>query len=78
MGRTKARIITMLVEKTGEVVTYDELIVALWPRDVPRMRACACLRSHINQLRDMMGPAMILTAPGCGYVWAGLADEKRE
>jgi DNA-binding winged helix-turn-helix (wHTH) protein len=78
MGRIKSRLVCLLIEQTGEVVAYDDLHNALWPDERRRDRAAACLRSHVHQLREVMGPAMILTCPGIGYVWAGLDAEKPE
>jgi DNA-binding response OmpR family regulator len=78
MGPIKAQIIVMLVQEAGEVVTYDRFCAGLWPEERRRDRAQACLRSHVHQLRETVGPAMILTAPGIGYVWSGLDAEKPE
>ena len=78
VGPVKARLVFLLLARTGEVVAYDDLHAALWPDERRGERAAACLRSHVHQLRETMGPAMILTAPGIGYVWAGLDAEKPE
>ena len=78
MGRVKDRLICLLIARTGEVVAYDELHAALWPEERRKGPALHCLRSHVHQLRETVGPAMILTAPGIGYVWAGLDAEKPE
>ena len=77
-GPVKSRLVGLLVGRAGEVVAYDELHSALWPDERRKLRALACLRSHVHQIRETAGPAMILTAPGIGYVWAGLDDEKPE
>ena len=78
MGRVKSQLVCLLLARAGEVVAYDELHTALWPDERRKLRALACLRSHVHQIRETIGPAMILTAPGCGYVWSGLDAEKRE
>ena len=76
MGHVKARIVCLLVEHAGEVVTFAQFNAALWPREQRRHHANHCLRSHVHQLREQLGPAMVLTAPGVGYVWAGIDAEK--
>ena len=78
MGRVKSRLVCLLLARTGEVVAYDELHTALWPEERRKLRALACLRSHVHQIRETVGPAMILTCPGIGYMWAGLDAEKPE
>jgi DNA-binding winged helix-turn-helix (wHTH) protein len=78
VGPVKARLVCLLIERAGDVVAYDDLHNALWPDERRRERAAACLRSHVYQLRETIGPAMILTCPGIGYVWAGLDTEKPE
>jgi len=78
IGPVKARIVCLLVERAGDVVTFAAFNSALWPKERRRHQAHHCLRSHVHQLREMMGPGMILTAPGVGYVWAGLDCEKPE
>jgi len=67
-GRLRT-LMTSLVLSAGEPVGLDVLAEQVWPERLPR-RARATLHTYVGRLRKLLGPDLIHTHPGGGYVLA--------
>jgi serine/threonine-protein kinase len=75
------RILEMLLERPGEVVTREELIARLWPKGVVDFETS--LNTAVRKLRQALGddaetPRYIETLPRRGYRFIGTLDAPRE
>ena len=61
-------ILTLLLDRPGEVIGKDELFAAVWPGLVVEENT---LQVHISALRKALLPDMISTVHGRGYKYAG-------
>jgi TolB-like protein len=61
-------ILTLLLDRPGEVIGKDELFAAVWPGVVVEENT---LLVHISALRKALLPVMISTVHGRGYKYAG-------
>lgn len=78
LGAQPFQVLRMLVSRPGEVVTREELRVALWPDDV-FVDFDHGLNKAVNRLRIVLGdsaeiPQYIETLPKVGYRWIGGAS----
>ena len=72
------QVLTVLLQKQGEVVTRDELKQALWPADT-HVNYDANVNTTVNKLRQALGestdkPLYIETIPRKGYSFIGTAE----
>jgi TolB-like protein len=61
-------ILTLLLDRPGEVVSKDAIFAAVWPGVVVEENT---LQVHISALRKALDPSMIVTVHGRGYRYAG-------
>lgn len=57
-------VLVVLAERSGHLVTKDELLARVWPRAVVEENN---LQSQVSALRRILGQTMIETVPGHGY-----------
>ena len=61
-------ILTLLLDRPGEVMSKDAIFAAVWPGVVVEENT---LQVHISALRKALDPSMIATVHGRGYRYAG-------
>src|SRR3954469_7874927 len=67
LPRQKQRaLLTLLLLEAGRVISTDRLLDDLWGEDPPPT-AKSSLHNHISQLREALGPEVLITRPP-GYV----------
>jgi DNA-binding winged helix-turn-helix (wHTH) protein len=66
IGLKPLKLLSVLAEAHGAVVTKDELMRAVWPNQIVEENA---LQAHIVSLRRVLGPyaALLCTCHGLGY-----------
>src|SRR5258706_319058 len=64
VGPRALRVLVVLVESAGHLVTKDELLAAVWPRVVVEENA---LQAQISALRKVLGAKAISTVSRSGY-----------
>jgi TolB-like protein/Tfp pilus assembly protein PilF len=57
-------LLTALVERTGQLLTKEELLERVWPKLVVEENN---LQVQVSTLRKLLGPEAIVTVPGRGY-----------
>jgi non-specific serine/threonine protein kinase len=60
-------LLVALVERSGHLVTKDELLERVWGKVIVEENT---LQSHISSLRKVLGPDALATVPGRGYRFA--------
>jgi predicted ATPase/DNA-binding winged helix-turn-helix (wHTH) protein len=64
VGPRAFRVLVVLVERAGHLVTKDELLAAVWPRVIVEENA---LQAQISALRKVLGAKAIATVSRSGY-----------
>ena len=64
VGRHAFDLLIALVERSGHLVTKDELFDRVWPKLVVEENT---LQAHVSALRKILGPDAIATVSGRGY-----------
>jgi predicted ATPase/DNA-binding winged helix-turn-helix (wHTH) protein len=64
VGPRALRVLVVLVERAGHLVTKDELLAAVWPRVVVEENA---LQAQVSALRKILGATAIATVSRGGY-----------
>ena len=64
LGQRALDVLSMLVDRPGEVVRKDELLEHVWPGLVVEENNLAV---QVSSLRKILGPDVIATVPGRGY-----------
>src|SRR6516165_9726727 len=57
-------LLVALLERSGHLVTKEQLLGQVWPGVVVEENA---LHAQISALRKLLGPGVISTVPGAGY-----------
>src|SRR5207249_8061438 len=71
-GRNERTVLAVLAAWSGEVVSGDRLIAALWGDDPPRS-STKVVQNLVMGLRKVLGTEAIATRPA-GYVLVALSD----
>src|SRR5258705_4856313 len=64
IGPRAFRVLVVLVERAGHLVTKDELLAAVWPRVIVEENA---LQAQVSALRKILGAKAIATVSRTGY-----------
>ena len=75
LGARAFDVLLTLVMQRGRAVTKDELLAAVWPRQVVEENN---LTVHVSALRKLLGPDAIATIPGRGYQFTALLSPPAE
>ena len=67
VGRNAFDVLRVLVERSGHLVTKDQLFERVWPKLVVEENT---LQAHVSALRKILGPDAIATVAGRGYRFA--------